>query len=327
MPTLKNKKVLITGGTGMIGRYLINELLPLTDKITVVSLDEAKDLEDKVTLIKEDLRYLDRCISLCKGQDVVFNLAAIKGSPAMALKRAVDFFEPSMMIGFNMQHAAFKAGVEWYLNTSSVGVYQPAPLLREDDVWSTFPSELDKFGGWAKRMGELLVEAYSRQYNWNKASIVRPANVFGAYDAFDAQNGMVVSSLIYRIAAGENPLKVWGDGSAVRDFVYAKDVARSMVYVVENEINEPVNIGSGTGITIKELVKLLTKIMNPELEVIWDTTKPSGDPIRIMDMSKLTSYGFNIGSSLEEALREVINWYYENKDFTANRYKIFELKG
>lgn len=326
MPSLKNKKVLITGGTGMIGRYLIDELLPLTDKITVVSLDEAKDLEDKVTLVKADLRYLHHCIPLCKGQDVVFNLAAIRGSPAMALKKAVDFFEPSMMIGFNMQHAAFKADVEWYLNTSSVGVYKPAPLLKEDDVWSTMPSELDKFGGWAKRMGEMLVEAYSLQHQWNKASIIRPANVFGAYDAFDAQNGMVISSLIYRITAGENPLTVWGDGSAVRDFVYAKDVARAMVYVVENEITEPVNIGSGKGVTIKELVEVLAKIMNPDLEVIWDTSKPAGDPIRIMDMSRLLGYGFELGSSLEDGLREVIDWYHNNKDFTKSRYKIFELQ-
>ena len=129
--------------------------------------------------------------------------------------------------------AARRCGVDRFLYTSSIGVYSPSEIFHEDDVWNTFPSPNDRFAGWAKRMGELQAEAYAIEYGWERISIVRPANVYGPFDNFDPGSAMVIPSLINRATSGENPLLVWGDGSQIRDFVHADDVARGMLVVVE----------------------------------------------------------------------------------------------
>ena len=164
--------------------------------------------------------------------DIVFNLAGVKGSPAMANERPASFLVPTITFSYNMMEAARREGVERYLYTSSIGVYAPAEYFREDDVWKTFPSPHDRFAGWAKRMGELQAEAYKIEYGWDKISIVRPANVYGPYDNFDPANAMVIPSLIYRALDGEAPLTVWGDGTPIRDFIHARDVARGMMLMV-----------------------------------------------------------------------------------------------
>lgn len=323
MPNLNNKKILIAGGTGMIGRCLV-DLMPSDADVTVVSMDRYSDLKDRVNLIQADLRDFNTCLEVCRGQNIVFNLTGVKGSPAITLSRAADFLENPVLINFNLLKAVYQSGIDWYLLTSSVGVYQPAPLLKEDDVFKTLPSHLEKFAASAKRISELQIEAYSQQYNWKRASIVRPANVFGAYDVFDSENGMVVSSLIYRIAQGENPLKVWGDGSAIRDFIYAKDVAKGMMFTVEREVTEPVNLGTGEGHSIKELAENLRDIMNPNLQIEWDTSKPAGDPVRLMDMSRMKSYGFDSNTPFQEALAETVEWYLNNKNANKDRYNVFQ---
>ena len=154
----------------------------------------------------------------------------------------------------NMMAAAMETGVEWYLYTSSVGVYGEAEVFKEDDVWKKFPSKNDWYGGWSKRMGEVQAEAYAVQNGKSNVSIVRPANVYGPYDNFDTKSAMVIPSLIRK--AHENEfLSVWGDVAPIRDFIYAEDVARGMLHMVKNEVTEPVNLGSGTGVTIKEFLE------------------------------------------------------------------------
>jgi GDP-L-fucose synthase len=190
----KNKKVLITGGGGMIGRSLINKLIEKEAIITVADLSDPVNLPKEVNFVKVDLRYFDQCEKICKEQDYVFNLVGIKGSPKMCLEQPADFMVPMLQFNTNMMEAARIADVQWYLYTSSVGVYSPSEIFVEDSVWQTFPSPNDRFAGWAKRMGELQAEAYSIQYKWNKVSIVRPANVYGDYDNFNPENAMVIQS-------------------------------------------------------------------------------------------------------------------------------------
>ena len=170
-----------------------------------------------------------------RGKDVVFHLAGVKGSPKMTLERPASFFVPTMQFSLNMMEAARRANVGHYLFTSSVGVYQPAEVFVEDDVWSTFPSPNDRFAGWAKRMGELQAQAYDIEYGWKNISVVRPANVYGPFDNFDPHNAMVIPSLIHRAVNEAGPLKVWGDGTAIRDFIHAEDVARGMMVYGESE--------------------------------------------------------------------------------------------
>lgn len=320
------KNILVTGGTGMIGRPLVKILLQKKAKVTVVSLDKDNLESNTIKFIKADLRDFNQCLKICKNMDIVFQLAGVKGSPVMTSLRPASFFVPTIMMSINMMEAARRNNVKRYLYTSSVGVYSPANLFKEDDVWKTFPSPHDRFAGWAKRMGELQAESYKIEYNMKNISIIRPANVYGEYDNFDEENAMVIPSLIRKAFNNKKKLIVWGDGSPKRDFIHAIDVARSMLFVVEKNINEPLNIGSGEGVSIKKIVKLILKYLPFKVEVEWDTDKPSGDKIRIMDITKLRSYGFKNTISIEDGIRETINWYKKNYKFTKNRFNPFTEK-
>jgi GDP-L-fucose synthase len=318
-----NKKVLITGGAGMIGRALINLLLKRGALITIADLTKPTDLFEGVEHVQVDLRFFDNCLDICKGKDYIFHLAGVKGSPKMCLEQPVDFMVPMLQFNTNMMQAAFESNVEWYLYTSSVGVYSPANIFYEDTVWNTFPSPNDKYAGWAKRIGELQAETYSKQYGWDRISIVRPANVYGPYDNFNPENAMVVPSLI-RKANENNVLDVMGDGSSIRDFIFADDVARGMVTAVEKKITEPINLGSGVGRSIRDLVQLITNNSNRENLVNWSNlTGVKGDDIRLFDTSRAESYGIKPMVSLEDGIRITTEWYLNNKEILDKRYNPF----
>ena len=318
----KNQRVLVTGGGGMIGRSLVRFLLEKEAIVTIADLTVPSDLSDGVNFIKVDLRYFDQCENICNEMDYVFNLVGIKGSPKMCAEQPADFMVPMLQFNTNMMEAARRADVKWYLYTSSVGVYAPAEVFIEDSVWSTVPSPNDRFAGWAKRMGELQAEAYSIQYGWDKVSIVRPANVYGDYDNFNPANAMVVPSLV-RKAQENDVLEVWGDGSTIRDFIHADDVALGMLFAVENQITKPINLGSGEGYSIKEVVDMVVKHSGKNLEVKWLTDKPNGDAIRLFDMTRAKSYGFDISVSLEEGIKKTIEWFKNNKEILDQRYNAF----
>ena len=173
----QNQKVLVTGGTGLIGRKLIDLLLQRGAIVHVASLDEGVGLPKEVVHKKVNLIEFSNCLEICNGMDYVFNLVGVKGSPKMCKEQPADFMVPMLQFNTNMMEAARRAKVKWYLFTSSVGVYHPADVFFEDDVWRTFPSENDRFAGWAKRIGELQAQAYEIQYGASNISIVRPANV------------------------------------------------------------------------------------------------------------------------------------------------------
>jgi len=327
MTFYKNKKILVTGGTGLIGRPLVDLLVKAGADVTIASLDEPSRAPKGVKFVKVDLREFSSCMEVCKDMEIVFQLAGVKGSPAMTSKRPASFLVPTVTFSFNMMEAARRCNVERFLFTSSVGVYSPAEVFYEDDVWKTFPSPNDRFAGWAKRLAELQAEAYKIEYGWDKISIVRPANVYGPFDNFDPENAMVIPSLINRALGGENPLTVWGDGSPIRDFIHARDVARGMMLAVEKGINEPINLGSGSGITIKEVAETVAKsVPSGAVPIVWDITKPAGDKKRLMDMTRAKSYGFECEVSIEEGIKETIEWYLNNKDQINNRYNAFTDK-
>ena len=321
----KNQNVLVTGGSGMIGRQLIDLLLEKGANIFVASLDEGINLPEKINHRRVDLTNFQNCINVCEGMDYVFSLVGIKGSPKMCKEQPADFMVPMLQFNTNMMEAARRANVKWYLYTSSVGVYYPKEVLTEDDVWETFPSQNDWFGGWAKRIGELQAEAYSVQYGWNNVSIVRPANVYGTYDNFDPENAMVIPSLI-RKAFENDRLNVWGDGSPIRDFIHARDVARGMLFVVENKINQPINLGSGHGVSISELVDVICECLPQDVEIFWEKDKPTGDKKRILDMSRAFGLGFANSVSLKKGISETIDWFIKNRDTIDQRYNAFREK-
>ena len=305
----------------MIGRQLVKLLLNKKAKVTIASLDDESRSIDGANFVKTDLRKFESCLLACKGKEIVFQLAGVKGSPVMTSKRPATFFVPTITMSINMMEAARRQKVENYLFTSSVGVYSPAEIFFEDDVWKTFPSPNDKFAGWAKRMGELQCQAYEKQYGEGKCSIVRPANVYGPFDNFDPENAMVIPSLI-RKAHDNDILEVWGDGSPIRDFIHCRDVAKGMIHFVKNKVTDPINLGSGSGISIKQIAEIISRRFNRK--IAWLSEKPMGDHRRVFDTKRAEKNGFKADISLEEGINETIDWFLENKEIIDKRYNVFK---
>jgi len=324
----KNKKVLVTGGTGMIGIQLVRLLLDQGANVRVASLDPAPSDSSNIEFLRGNLIDWDFCQKIVSGMDYVFQLAGIKGSVGIGTMKAASFFVPHILMNTMMMEAARKADVQRYLYTSSVGVYHPAALFVEDEAWDGPPHHTDRFAGWAKRMGELQAEAYKTEYGWDKIAIVRPSNVYGPKDNFDPETAMVIPALINRVSSGENPLVVWGDGSAIRDFIYSKDVAEGMLLAMEHGANcTPVNLGSGEGVSIREIVESILGCFPEPPKIKWDTSKPSGEPIRLVDTTRAKEMlGFSPRTSISEGIAATVEWYKENSNFAKDRYNVFHQK-
>jgi GDP-L-fucose synthase len=321
---LNGKKVLVTGGTGLIGQQLIKLLKQEGANIRIVSLDNNSLVPSDVEFMQLDLMNFDNCKKACENVDVVFNLIGIKTSPKIIKEKPANIFVSYLRFNTNIIEAARQSNVQWFLYVSTIGVYSPTDVMSEDELWSGFPSKHDWYGGWAKRVGEMQLETYKIQYGLNNYSIIRPANVYGPYDDF-SETSMVIPSLIKRVYNKENPYIVWGDGSSIRDFIYSEDVARAMIFAVTNEINEPLNVGSGEGVSIKDLVNTVIDISDYKPEIVWDTTKPSGDKQRILNTKKLNDYGFKPQINLKEGLTRTLNWYTNNALTIENkRYSVFK---
>ena len=302
-----NKNVLVTGANGMVAYQLIRLLRDRNCNLTLTDLHEKSKFFSDEKYISGDLRSRSFTQSICKNQDIVFSLVGLKASPEECLKKPASHSVTMNQFNSNIIESAFKNNVEWFLYTSSVGVYYPAEVFVEDDVWKTTPSNNDWYGGWAKRMGELNVEASIIEYGRNNCSIVRPANIYGKWDVF-SDKATVIGSLISKAYHNNNDiLEVWGDGSPIRDFIYSKDVARGMLHMVENEVTEPVNLGSGKEVRISDIAEIIANYFEQEID--YDTTKPNGDMKRLMSTELAESYGFKPKVELKEGIKRTIDWY------------------
>jgi len=314
------KKTLVTGGTGLIGREVSRLLLDLGASVKVVSLDQV-ELDPRLGLVFGDLTNLDFCIEQTKGIDYVFHLAGVKGSIEVTKAKPANFFVPLLMFNTNVLEAARRNNVEKLVYTSSIGAYSSAEVFIETENREGAPQ--DMFPGWAKRMAELQIQAYKQQYglDW---SVVRPCNVYGPGDNFDPNNAMVIPSLMMRIANGEKPLKVWGDGSAIRDFAYSADVAIGTIQALHfGTRGDFVNLGSGKGYSIKELVETLREFIDFEYE--FDTSKPAGFAKRVMDISRARDWiEYDPKTTLREGLESTWNWFLSNKDEYLQKQNYFK---
>lgn len=323
----KNKNILIAGGTGLVGQQLVNKLIKLGANVSVASKDDKNLVNKKVKKFYNlDLSNIKNCIKVTKNSDFVFNLLGITGSPKINIEHPASFMMGNINLSLPLLEAARINKVKNYLLTSTYGVYGPSKIMREDDVWKTFPSEHDKYAGWAKRIAELQIEAYKKEYNFKGLHIVRPGNIFGPFGNFNPKNSMVVSSLIKRVVDGENPLRVWGDGTAIRDFIFSKDVAEGMLRVVEKNIQVPINLGSGKGYSIKKLVECIcnSKHLKVRPKIYFDKDKPTGDKIRILSIKKSKKLGVYKVTNFQDAIDETIEWYTNNKSQTKMRYNYFK---
>ena len=310
------KRCLITGGTGLLGRSVAKQLLALGCQVTTVSLDKLS-IHPEIEQIYGDLTDLRFCLEVTKDIDYVFHIAGIKGSIEVTKSKPASFLVPLLMFNTNVLEASRVNGVEKLVYTSSIGAYPSGEIFIEKDGFEGEP--MDMFPGWAKRMAELQIAAYRQQYGLDWA-IVRPCNVYGPGDNFDPENAMVIPSLMMRIVNGENPLVVWGDGSAVRDFAYSEDIAEGIIRALHfGTRGSFVNLGSGEGVSIKQLVEHLSSFI--EFTYEFDASKSSGFPRRVMDIQRARDWiGYDPRTTLNSGLEQTWQWFLRNKrEFLAKK--------
>jgi len=321
LKSFTGSNVLVTGGTGLIGRQVVDILCNAGAKVRIASLDKIK-VNDKAEHILGDLTSFAFCQDTTRDMDFVFHLAGIKGSVEVTKAKPASFFVPLLMMNTNVLEACRINKVKKVVYTSSIGAYASAEVFKETESLDGPP--MDMFPGWAKRMAELQIQAYQIQYGLNNFSIVRPCNVYGPGDNFDPNSAMVIPSLMYRIYHQEDPVLIWGDGSAIRDFAYSRDVAEGAILALHYGTNSQfVNLGSGKGYSIKELVETLNSFI--DFNYKFDTTKSSGFPKRVMDISlarKLIHY--HPTTTLLDGLKKTWDWFSKNQDEYLNKVNYFK---
>ncbi len=314
----KDKKILVAGGTGTIGIPIVKKLVAHGAYVTVISLDNLEYaqmvLGKDVRFVQTDLTSFDNCLEATKGQDMVLNLVGIKGSTGIGTSKAASYFVPMLRFQTNLMDAAFHSKVDRYLFVSSICAYPQSDIHQEDHMWEGIPKQNDRYAGIAKRVGEIQGETYLHEHGWNAVRIVRPSNVYGPFDDFNPVTSQVIPALISRALSGEDPLSVWGDGSVIRDFIFSEDVADGMLMALELAPPcVPINLGSGIGVTIKELAESVVRNIpgNPALQ--WNTTKPTGDPIRLLSTERAKELiGFIPLTSLDAGIQKTVEWFQNN---------------
>ncbi len=317
------KKVLVTGGAGFIGSHVTEQLVALGARVRVTNFGEPKPEEarniasvrDQIEIVTADLTKIEDAVRVCKGQDVVLNLAAHVGGIGYNKTHPATMFRDNVWIATTTLEGARQASVKRFLVVSSACVYSndasiPTP---ESEGFLGEPETTNNGYGWSKRMAEYDGQAYAKEFGMEIA-IVRPYNSFGPRDHFDPVNGHVIPSFIVRLMNGEKPLTIWGTGSPTRSFIYVDDFARGLIETTEKYPQaDPVNIGSDEEISMRDLAQLIIDEMGSSTTVAFDTSKPDGQPRRAADVTKAKEkVGFEAEISLREGIRRTIEWYKAN---------------
>lgn len=318
---LSGRSVVVTGGTGMIGRQVVHIALEAGAQVRAVSLDRI-EVHPAAEHVYGDLADFNFCREVTAGVDYVCHVAGIKGSIEVTRSKPASFFVPLLMMNTNVLEACRLNRVNRVVYTSSIGAYASAEVFHESEELES-GEPMDMFPGWAKRMAERQIKAYQIQYGLDNFAVVRPCNVYGPGDNFDPANAMVVPSLMARVRSGESPLLVWGDGSAVRDFAYSVDVAEGVIRaLLLGTRGRYVNLGSGQGVSIRTLVETLRQVVPFDYE--FDATKPAGFPKRVMDISLAQEMlGYQHTTSLLDGLRQTWQWYLQHEDEYMQRKNYF----
>lgn len=321
LKSFAGRNVLVTGGTGLIGRQVVALLMAAGARVKIVSLDKVR-VHETAEHVYGDLTEFAFCREVTAGMDDVFHMAGIKGSIDVTIHKPASHFVPALMFNTNVLESCRRNKVQRVVYTSSIGAYASAEVFQEGKNEEGAP--MDFYAGWAKRMAEFQVKAYRIQYGLKNFSVVRPCNVYGPGDNFDPENAMVIPTLMYRIHRGEDPVLVWGDGTAIRDFAFSRDVAEGVILALYHGTGDHpyVNLGSGQGVSVRELVEALHSFL--PFNYRFDTTKPSGFPRRVMDIALARQViQYNPTTALRDGLRETWDWFKANQDEYTKKQNYF----
>lgn len=304
-----DKRVTVTGGGGFLGSFIVDNLRARGASEILVPRKADYDLVNR--------QDIDRMLEDGK-PDIVIHAAALAGGIGANRARPADFFYSNLMMGVPLMHAAWERGVKKFVALGTICSYPkfaPTPF-REEDLWDGYPEETNAPYGLAKKMLLVQAQAYREQYGFN-AIFLLPVNLYGPRDNFDLETSHVIPALIRKFIEakerGDEQVELWGDGSPTREFLYVEDAAEGVVLAAEcYNGSEPVNLGSGREISIKDLAETIAMLAGYEGEFIWNTDKPNGQPRRLLDVARAKKhFGFRASTSFEDGLRKTVDWFRE----------------
>jgi GDP-L-fucose synthase len=307
----QSRRVCVTGGAGFLGRVVVRKLHERGVERVFVPNIEDYDLVNP--------NDIDRMLKDADA-NLIIHLAAQVGGIGANLEHPAEFFYNNLMMGVQLMHKAWETKVEKFVAIGTICAYPkftPVPF-NEDNLWNGYPEETNAPYGLAKKMLLVQAQSYRQQYGYN-AIFLLPVNLYGPGDNFNPQSSHVIPALIRKcleaVESGQDTIVVWGDGSPTREFLYVEDAAEGILLAAENyDESEPVNLGSSFEISIKDLVELIARLTGFTGKLIWDTSKPNGQPRRALDTRRAREkFGFQAKMGFEEGLRNTIDWYNANR--------------
>lgn len=311
MTSWENTNILVTGGAGFLGSNVVKHLLASGAKQDNIIVPRSRDI---------DLRVWENCLSITKGVDLIIHLAASVGGIGYNMNNPGSLFYDNAIMGIQLMEAARQNKVGKFVAVGTICAYPkftPIPF-REEDLWNGYPEETNAPYGLAKKMMLVQAQSYRQQYGFN-AIYLLPVNLYGPGDNFNPESSHVIPALIKKfIDAKENGsdrVEVWGTGVASREFLYVDDAARGIVRAAQSyDKPDPVNLGAGMEITIRDLVDLISELTGFEGEIVWDASKPDGQPRRMLDVGVAErEFGFRAAVEFREGLKKTIEWYLTQK--------------
>jgi len=308
---LRGKKILLTGGDGFLGKYVWQQLVESGVAPGDIRMPHH---------VQNDLRIRENCDQAVKGMDLVIHLAATVGGIGFNQRNPGVLFYDNMIMGTQLMDAACRTGVGKFIQIGTVCAYPKFTTVpfKEDELWSGYPEETNAPYGIAKKALLVMAQAYRQQYGLN-AIYLLPVNLYGPGDNFDPEDSHVIPSLIRKCVeariSGSGEITVWGTGVPTREFLYVEDCARGIIQAAQGyDGAEPVNLGSGEEVSIRDLVDLIARISGFEGRVKWDRSRPDGQPRRKLDTERASKFGFAARTALEDGLVRTVQWYEENRD-------------
>lgn len=312
MAFLDDKKILVTGGAGFLGSYVVEELKKKGICEKNIKVPRSKDI---------DLKYWENCKKVVKNINIVIHLAAKVGGIEANRKYPATFFYDNAIMGIQIMETSRIAKIEKFVAIGTICAYPkytPVPF-KEDNLWNGYPEETNAPYGLAKKMLLVQSQAYRQQYGFNSIFLL-PVNLYGPRDNFNLETSHVIPALIKKfVDAVEHKKKeviLWGTGEVSREFLYVEDAAEAIILATEKYNKpEPVNIGTGLEIKIRDLAQLVAELAGFKGKIIWDTTKPDGQPRRCLDVSRAErEFGFKARTTLREGLKKTLSWYIKNME-------------